>query len=221
MWDDRILGFLSQLRFDARLPKGFAVMNPYRDLATLDVCRKFYGQFYHDDHPRTLMLGINPGRFGSGVTGISFTDPVKLEQNLGITNPFAKKPELSSDFIYRMIDAYGGPRLFYGQFFVSALSPLGFLLNGKNVNYYDDARLEKAATPFIIRSVEQLLGMGPHREVVFCIGEGENLRFLTRLNETHGWFGRLVGLPHPRFVMQYRRKRLAEFIDLYLRALRP
>ncbi|MFN7406623.1 MAG: hypothetical protein ACK5SL_08800, partial [Cyclobacteriaceae bacterium] len=87
------------------------------------------------------------------------------------------------------------------------------------VNYYDDVRLQKAATPFIMRSIDQLVGMGVNREVVFSVGEGENLKFLQKMNEEKGWFGRVEGLPHPRFIMQYRRKRLAEFIDRYLEAL--
>lgn len=219
MWDERIMAFLSQLTFDARLPKGFAVMNPYQNAVTLDLCRQFYARYYRDENPRTLLLGINPGRFGSGVTGISFTDPVRLSDTLGIANPFARKPELSSDFIYRMITAFGGPELFYQRFFISAVSPLGFLHNQRNVNYYDDVRLQKAATPFIVRSIDQLVDMGVNREVVFSVGEGENLKFLQKMNEEKGWFGRVEGLPHPRFIMQYRRKRLAEFIDRYLEAL--
>ena len=34
-----------------------------------------------------------------------------------------------------------------------------------------------------------------------------------------GFFQRIVALPHPRFVMQYRRKRMAEYIAKYREAL--
>ena len=49
---------------------------------------------------RHLLLGINPGRFGGGVTGIPFTDPIRLQNVCGIENNFEKKQELSSVFIY-------------------------------------------------------------------------------------------------------------------------
>ncbi|RMF23421.1 MAG: DUF4918 domain-containing protein, partial [Bacteroidetes bacterium] len=32
-------------------------------------------------------------------------------------------------------------------------------------------------------------------------------------------FERIVPLPHPRWVMQYRRKRLSEFVEAYRRAI--
>src|SRR5262245_45774246 len=99
-------------------------MNPYQDNKTMKLVTAFYNQFYSDSNPRTLMLGINPGRFGAGVTGISFTDPIRLERECGIPNDLAKKPELSSDFIYRMINACGGVNKFYGRYLVTAVSPL-------------------------------------------------------------------------------------------------
>ena len=87
------------------------------------------------------MLGINPGRFGAGVTGITFTDPVRLEKECGIPNNFDKRQELSSVFIYDFIAAWGGAEAFYSRFFLSAVFPLGFTREGRNLNYYDDPQL--------------------------------------------------------------------------------
>ena len=101
MVDHHILAFYRQLDLGAVLPKGIVVMNPYKDEYTIGLCKKFYQKYYHDCEIRTLMLGINPGRFGSGTTGISFTDPIKLEQDCGIENILPKKAELSADFITR------------------------------------------------------------------------------------------------------------------------
>ncbi len=39
---------------------------------------------------RYLILGINPGRFGGGITGIPFTDPIRLQNICGIENDFQK-----------------------------------------------------------------------------------------------------------------------------------
>jgi hypothetical protein len=219
MLDSEILTFYKTLKIAAKLPKGIEVMNPYQDAYAFSLCDKFYHQYYHDRWQRTLLLGINPGRFGSGITGISFTDPIKLEKECGIKNTFLKKSELSSEFIYAMIRSFGGPELFYRHYFISAISPLGFTRKGKNINYYDDNKLEKAVTPFIIDSIHQLMVMGFSTEKCFCIGEGKNYLFLRKLNDQQKWFKEIIPLAHPRFIMQYRRKQLDRHIEQYLEKL--
>src|SRR5205085_132332 len=100
-----------------------------------------------------------------------------------------------------------------------AISPLGFTREGKNINYYDIPALQKAVMPFIIKSIGQLLTIGVSREKCFCIGEGKNFIFLKDLNNKQGWFKEVIPLAHPRFIMQYRRKKLSEFIDRYVSLL--
>lgn len=219
MLDEAILEFLQQLKIDARLPKGIDVLDPYTHPATFELCRQFYQKYYRDKNTRVLLLGINPGRFGSGTTGISFTDPIKLETICGIPNSLPKKAELSADFIYRMIAAYGGATSFFSKYFISAVSPLGFTTDGKNINYYDEPKLQKAVTPFIVKSINQLVSMGMSRSKCFCIGEGKNLKALQELNSEHHWFEQVIPLPHPRFIMQYRRKKIDDYIQVYLQAL--
>lgn len=214
-----ILSFLKELRISEKLPKGIEVLDPYKNEQVLELCSQFYYKYYNDSRPRTLLLGINPGRFGSGTTGVSFTDPIKLEKYCGIKNDLPKKPELSADFIYAMIEAFGGPELFYSKYFVSAVSPLGFTSKGKNINYYDVPALEKAVTPFMVESINKMIAMGMSVTKVYCIGGDKNLKALTRMNDQHKWFGEIIPLPHPRFIMQYRRKKLQDYIDLYLMRL--
>lgn len=215
---DRILNFFSRL--DApKLPRGIAVMNPYAVEKSMAVVKAFYDKYYSDNNPRTLMLGINPGRFGAGITGISFTDPIRLEKVCGIPNDFDKKPELSSDFIYRMIEASGGVTSFYNRFLISAMSPLGFTKDGKNINYYDDRKLEAAVVPFAKAWIQKLVNLGVDRSKCFCIGEGKNYVFLNKLNDEMRWFESVIPLPHPRFIMQYRRKQLHRYLRVYVEAL--
>ena len=38
---------------------------------------------------------------------------------------------------------------FYANYFIGAVCPLGFMKDGKNINYYDDKKLQQAVTPFI------------------------------------------------------------------------
>jgi len=190
-------------------------MNPYQDPAAWRLCEQFYTQYYADAVSRVIVLGINPGRFGGGITGIPFTDPLTLEIECGIPNTLQKKTELSAEFIYRMIRAHGGPVQFYQRFYISALSPLGFTQDGKNLNYYDNKELEMKVTPFIIESLRAQLGFGIRHDVCFCLGEGQNFKFLSQLNSSHHFFERIIPLAHPRFIMQYRRKKIDEYVADY------
>lgn len=217
---EHVLKFYKSLDLSAHeLPKGVEVLNPYQDKIAFDLTTKFFKKFYSDNNPRKIIIGINPGRFGGGMTGIPFTDPIRLEQVCGIENSLPKKPELSSDFVYRMIESFGGSEKFYGKNFISSVSPLGFTKDGKNLNYYDEKDLQEAVSDFIVQSIKTQLTFNVSTDTAFCLGEGQNYRFLQALNTEHKFFGEIVPLPHPRFIMQYRRKRLDEFIGIYVKAL--
>src|SRR5207237_5309002 len=130
----------------------------------------------------------NPGRFGAGITGITFTDPVALGDDCGIPNHLPRRRELSSIFVYDVVNALGGATTFYRDFFLSAVCPLGFTRGGLNLNYYDDTRLARAVTPFIVSSVEKHLAFGGRRDHVVILGRGQNAKFFQALNTEHGWF---------------------------------
>lgn len=208
--------FLQALAPQFKLPNGVELLLPFNSAETIRVNELFYSKFFNDSKKRTLILGINPGRFGAGVTGVNFTDPIRLERELGIENAFVKKPELSSDFIYRMIQAYGGASKFYADFFISAVCPVGFVKDGKNLNYYDVPELEKSARPFIIHSIRQHLEFGVDRRTAFCLGEGKNYKYLHALNNTERFFENIIPLAHPRFIMQYKRRYIEDYIQFYL-----
>jgi len=216
---DNILHFFFDLKLPFKLPKDVEVLDAHQREEVQQVCTSFYKKYYNDANQRHVLIGINPGRFGGGVTGIPFTDPIRLEKACGIKNDFQKKQELSSIFIYDMIEAFGGPRAFYKRLYFSAMSPLGFIKHGKNLNYYDDKNLLQLIQPFIIDCMQQQIAFGLKTDVCFCIGEGENLKYLRKLNDEHTWFKKIETLPHPRFIMQYRLKRKEEFIQQYVEKL--
>ena len=90
----RIIDFTRSLRPpEIALPAGFEWLYPYDNPETMRAMSTFYQKFYADNQVRTFIFGINPGRFGAGVTGVPFTDPVRLEKACGIENGFQKKPE--------------------------------------------------------------------------------------------------------------------------------
>jgi hypothetical protein len=215
---ERAMRFYTSLA-SPRVPRNVEVMNPYADARVQRQVRTFLDKYFSDNRERTLIVGINPGRFGSGITGVTFTDPVALADECGIPNDLPRKRELSSIFIYAVVNRLGGPREFYSRFFLSAVSPLGFTRNGINLNYYDDRKLERAVTPFIVSSIEAQIALGCSRDNVVVIGRGQNAKFFARLNDEHGWFASIHALDHPRFILQYRRKRLDEYIAQYTEIL--
>jgi len=198
-----------------RVPRGVIVMNPYTDARVRRNVRQFLDKYFDDDRPRTLVLGINPGRFGAGITGVTFTDPIALADKCGIANDLQRLPELSSAFVYKAIERLGGPRKFYRRFFLTAACPLGFVRNGVNLNYYDDRALARAVTPFMVESIRRQIAIGGRADRAIVLGIGANLKFLTDLNAEHGFFEELVPLEHPRWIMQYRRRRLDEYLEKY------
>jgi hypothetical protein len=219
MLHQSILNFLKELSIDTKLPKDVAMLNPYRDQNVFSLCEKFYKKFYGDNNPRIAILGINPGRLGGGLTGIPFTDPIKLQSACNIENDLQKRAELSADFIHQVIAAYGGLQKFYSKFYFSSVSPLGFTKDGKNLNYYDIPALENELKPFILQSLRTQLNFGLSRKICFVLGEGKNFQYIKSLNAEYGFFEQLVPLAHPRFVMQYKRKQLTYYIQDYIQKL--
>ncbi len=210
---ERVINYYRNLHIENELPEGIGVLNPYTNDTVLNVCRQFYNKYYNDTKGRIFIIGINPGRFGAGITGIPFTDPVVLENECGIKNNFEKRSEISSEFIYKLINAMGGPSHFYKHFYIGSVSPLGFVKEGKNFNYYDSKELTKSVKPFIVSNLVKQIGLGINSRKCYCLGQGKNYEYLKMLNLELKLFDEIIPLPHPRWVMQYRRKKLDEIIS--------
>jgi len=216
---EKILSFIEHLHFPLALPADVEVMVPFSAADTHHACELFYKKFYNDQHRRHMIIGINPGRFGGGITGIPFTDPIRLQNDCGIPNEWLKKQELSSVFVYEMIQAVGGVADFYQRYYITAVSPLGFTQQGKNLNYYDNKLLQESIRPFVIDCLKKQLAFGIDRKKAFCLGDGKNFSYLSKINAEQHFFETIVPLPHPRFIMQYRLKKKQEYIDRYTQAL--
>ena len=217
---DKLTGFYKNMLPPKKLPKGIELLFPQKDPQVIEIVKWFFEKYYNDDHPRRLMFGINPGRFGAGITGVNFTGPRQLKEECGIDHHLKPSSELSAEFIYEMINAHGGVKTFYQNWFIGAVCPLGFIKNNKNINYYDDKKLQQAVTPFIIECINKLLVMGFNTDKCLCIGGEKNFKFLYRLNNEHQWFREIIPLPHPRFILQYRRKQKDKYIHQYLTAMK-
>lgn len=223
---DRVIQFNSELYCSEVLPAGIKIMNPFlENESAITSSKRFYKKYYNDNMTRHLILGINPGRFGSAVTGVAFTDTHRLRSECGIHYPDKDTYEPSSAFIYEMIKAFGGPASFYEKFYINSVCPLGFTktnTRGKdiNYNYYDDPALTIKMYPFILESIERQLQFGIHSNICFCFGTGKNAAWLQKINAVHKFFAEIVPLEHPRYIMQYKSTQRRYYIDKYLAAFK-
>ncbi|MGF1587032.1 MAG: uracil-DNA glycosylase family protein [Bacteroidales bacterium] len=223
---ERVNHYNENLTFKLNLPEGIRMMNPFLENPhALEISSAFYRKFYSDNNERRLILGINPGRFGAGVTGIPFTDTKRLAEKCGIHLNGVHTHEPSSVFIYEAIEAYGGVEKFYSDYYINSPSPLGFVKiaeNGKeiNYNYYDSRELLATVYPLLIKSIKDHISMGVKTDVAYCLGTGKNYNILYKLNNEFKFFGKLMPLEHPRYIMQYKAKHKTEYIEKYLKALR-
>lgn len=222
---DDVIAYHENLRFHDELPQSISVMNPYQESGRVrEIARIFYDKYYGDASSRHLILGINPGRLGAGSTGIPFTDTKRLDAVCGIPWEGLHTHEPSSVFVYRLIEAFGGPEAFYARFYINSVCPLGFTITngaGKevNYNYYDRPDLQKATYAFILDNIRLLLGMSCFNDKVYCLGTGKNFKFLKKLNDDHGFFGRVIPLEHPRYIMQYKAKEADKYLETFVALL--
>ena len=218
---DRVINFNTHLAYNQSLPKGFDVLNPYMDNPeTMEVMRAFYHKFYNDNRQRKFIIGINPSRHGAGVTGVPFTDTKRLESECGIAMKSAHTHEVSSVFMYDMIQQYGGVTKFYNDFYINSPFPLAIVRkasDGKwlNANYYDEEVLFKSVKDYMIATLKKHIALGVDTQKVFVLGK-KNATFLQKLNKEAVLFGEMVVLEHPRFIQQYKSKEKQLYIDKFL-----
>lgn len=215
----QILDFYFSLTKNPPLPKGVEAIYPFDNAETKEVMQIFFNTYYNDSKPRTYLIGINPGRLGSGVTGIGFADAYHLEKYCDIPNSFDKRVEISAAFMFEVIEAYGGVEKFYGDFFFTTVMPLGLLKEGKNYNYYDDKDTQKSLEQFIRETLLKQMSLDAAKPHIICVGTGKNLKYLQAFNDKHHCFESIDVVPHPRWVMQYRRKEKEKYIGVYIEAL--
>jgi len=220
----QVIEFNKKLQYSGKLPKDFQVLNPYLDNPeTLVVMEKFYQKFYNDSNQRKFLIGINPSRHGAGVTGVPFTDTKRLESVCGIQMKSARTHEVSSVFMYDMIEQYGGVEEFYKEVYINSPFPLAIVRKSKdswiNANYYDDKGLFNDVKEFMISSLQKHLSLNLQTSEVFILGK-KNADFISKLNQEANLFSKMTVLEHPRYIQQYKSKEKEMYIDKYILALK-
>lgn len=217
-FSDKAIDYFCKLKLHKEDSGSIKIINPYESAGIKPIVRKFYSKYYNDNNDRIFIIGINPGRFGGGLTGISFTDPVALRERCGIENNLGNRKELSSKFIYLVAEQYGGVYKFFSKVFLTALYPFAIIKNGKNYNYYDEKSLAEKLKPEIIRNIKAQIDFGARRDIAVLLGK-KNADFFKQINENHSFFNKIIVLEHPRYIMQYRLKQVGKYIDKYVSAI--
>ena len=222
---NRVIDFNKELKFIGQLKKGIKVMNPFRENdEILSISEKFYTKFYSDNKTRRIILGINPGRLGAGVTGIPFTDTKRLLEICEIDIGSIQTHEPSSVFVYDLIEKYGGSEKFYKEFYINSVCPLGFIEqnekgNWVNCNYYDYKELFNLTKNFIISSLKKQIQIGVDTSICYVLGK-KNAKFLKIINDQEHLFEKIIAFDHPRYIVQYKSKEKERCISEYLNELK-
>lgn len=145
-FSDCVLEFnewLSNLSLD--LLNDYRLSNPFNGenrKQIKEITKTFYKKFYNDNNKRYLILGSSPARKGTAITGIPFEDTIHLYKETGIMIDNFYINKSSSNFLYDVMEQYGGCEKFYQDFFMNFVCPLGIVhINSKgnevNANYYE------------------------------------------------------------------------------------
>lgn len=206
----------------------YSLVNPFaldNKIKVNEISKIFYKKYYSDNNQRYLIIGSSPARKGTSVTGIPFEDAVHLYSECGIKIEGFYINKTATDFLYDVMELYGGCEKFYKDFYMSFVCPLGITNKSEkgnliNSNYYENKRLRETLYDFIVEALKKQISFGINTSVCFCIGSGENFKFLESINDKYHFFDKIVALEHPRFIMQYNSKDRDKYLNKYLEVLK-
>ena len=125
----------------------------------IDNVRLFYEKVYSNIRKNPIVFcGINPGRNGAGITGVSFFDNTSLSKI--ITSVIDdNNPEPSANFIWNVISTYG-KEIFFKNVYLTNICWFGFIKSGKNFNYHELP--ESIQSKFFEGFIEEMESVQPH-----------------------------------------------------------
>jgi uracil-DNA glycosylase len=169
----------------------------------------FWQTYYGDSVSRVVICGINPGRHGAGKTGIPFVDFQSLAQL--ITGVDRQDSERSAKFFFQVVRQFGVED-FFNSFYVTNVSSVGFMRDGKNLNHNE---LPESALTVVERNFMQEMAIIQPTHVI-SLGEVVQNSVRTLLPASVDCSMRL---PHPAWVTSYRGKEMHEWTNRYLSML--
>lgn len=176
---------------------------------------QFHERYIKNSKPKIVLCGINPGRFGAGLTGIPFID----FNSLGKMLPFVESitSEKSAGFFFSVIQEFGIVE-FYKNFHVTNLSWYGFCKcnKGSNVNYYDlRTDIQRYLIDIFVREIEYI---NPEVIIPLSTQVYHELRALKESGEIKAEIG--PRLNHPSWITTYRSRELSHWRNQYISVLK-
>ena len=155
-------------------------------LSNWENVQRFNRYYYGKMIPKVVLCGINPGRFGAGKTGVPFMDFAILSKLIdGIES---KESERSAQFFAKIVQKVG-PERFYRLFYVTNISWVGFMKDGRNLNFYD---LPKDAQKFVYEQfLFEMEYVRPERIIALGRNVQKTIKEILAIEPDY--------LPHPNF----------------------
>ena len=105
-----------------------------------------------------------------------------------------------------------GVEAFFRRFYVTNISAVGYVKNGRNQTYHD---LPEAALRVVERNfMEEMAAVQPARMI--ALGQHPHATVGKLLSSS---VGEIVYLPHPSWIMTYRRREADAWVGRYIDAL--
>ena len=200
--------YLDDHAFLAELGReGICVLSDFLDHR--HVMENFWATFYPEGPPPQVICGLNPGRHGAGLTGVPFRDFKTLSKWMQGINRQDAEP--SAQFFAKVVEAVG-VEAFFKRFYVTNISAVGYVRDGKNLNYHD---LPEVALRVVERNfMEEMASVQPTR--IIALGKHPYATVGKLLSSS---VGDIAYLPHPSWIMTYRRREADDWLGRYIDAL--
>jgi hypothetical protein len=72
--------------------------------------------------------------------------------------------------------------------------------------------------PYIIETVKSQIEFGARKDYAILLGH-KDAKYFSSLKEKYKFFDRLTVLEHPRYIMQYKAKKIEHYIHIYLKSI--
>lgn len=166
-----------------------------------DNIEKYYDKYVDFDSDKIVLCGLNPGRFGAGLTGVPFIDFKSLSKML--SNIKKDDGESSAQFFFELVKKFGIEK-FYKICYVTNISKFGYSKksSAKNVNY---PKLPNSAQDWLFkRFIEEMNLIKPKVIIPLSDDVAKTLKVLTQAQQLD--YKIAPKLNHPAWVMTYKKK---------------
>ena len=172
---------------------------------------KYYERYVSEKPNKIVLCGLNPGRFGAGLTGVPFIDFKSLSEMIPEVD--RQETENSAQFFFEVIKKIGVEK-FYENCYVTNVSKFGYSRksSSKNVNYPE---LPEIAQNWLFQKfIDEMNLIKPKLIIPLSKNVEGTLKMLSQNQQLNFKIG--DRLNHPSWIMIYRQKDENKWIKKYV-----